>query len=78
MRDLLKVREIAELLGFSPPTVYYKLREGSIPGLVRVGQSIRVQRQTFEAWLQRMGSETNGNDDGKDNDASVEERKCLE
>jgi excisionase family DNA binding protein len=53
MRQLARVKEISELTGFQPVTIYRMAREGRIPA-VRVGRSIRFDREVIEEWLRDL------------------------
>jgi excisionase family DNA binding protein len=51
-RVLLKPAEVAErYLNCSRAQVYTLIARGEVPGVVHVGQSIRIHRETLEAWL---------------------------
>ena len=41
----LTVEQYALLAQFSPRTVYKQIRRGAVPGVVRVGRSIRIVRE---------------------------------
>lgn len=47
---LLTVKQAAELLSFSRPTVYKLLEEGTLP-CVRLGKAVRIARADLEAWV---------------------------
>jgi excisionase family DNA binding protein len=44
MREWITVEEFALLLGYDPQTVWRKVRRGDIPGVVRHGRTIRINR----------------------------------
>lgn len=46
----LEVKEVAELIGVSPTTIYNMAREGQIPH-VRVRARILFHRDVIESWL---------------------------
>ena len=48
---LLRPAEAAELLSISRSRLYSLARAGELPGVVRVGGSVRIHRGTLEAWL---------------------------
>jgi len=50
---LLTVKETARLLRLSQNSVYQGVKGGSIPGLRRVGRTIRVHRPTLLRWLEQ-------------------------
>lgn len=56
---LLKVEDVARLLGVSKPHAYNLVARGEIPS-VRIGRSLRVRRDQLLAWLDATGSERNG------------------
>ena len=43
-QELLSVKQVAELTGKSEKSIYAQANRGSLPGLVRVGRSLRVRR----------------------------------
>ena len=50
-RPLLSVARAAELLGVTESTAYRWLRQGDLPGAVRVGGRWYVRRRVLEAWM---------------------------
>ncbi|WP_067925460.1 helix-turn-helix domain-containing protein [Alicyclobacillus shizuokensis] len=46
----LSVQEVAELLGVSPVTIYYMVRDKQIPH-VRIRRRVMFHRDAIEAWL---------------------------
>ncbi|MEK4521144.1 helix-turn-helix domain-containing protein [Psychrobacillus sp. FSL W7-1493] len=54
-KEYLTVRTLAGLLDMSEQTVYKLLREGIIPGRVKVGKSVRFNKEVVMDWLQRGG-----------------------
>lgn len=48
---ILTVDELAELLRLERKTVYAAIANGEIPGVRRVGRSIRILRQAVLDWL---------------------------
>ena len=53
----LSVREAAELIGISRPTMYQLIRENQIPS-IHAGKKIMIARQTLLDWLSK--GENNG------------------
>ena len=53
----LSVREAAELIGISRPTMYQLIRENQIPS-IHAGKKIVIARQTLLDWLSK--GENNG------------------
>lgn len=51
MSELLTVKEVAELMRVSPMTVYRAVELGTLPH-VRFGRTIRVDRETLDAFIQ--------------------------
>jgi excisionase family DNA binding protein len=51
--DVMTTEELAEYLKLDPQTVYRKFRKGELPG-VRIGKSIRFNRQVIDGWLRVM------------------------
>lgn len=50
---LYTVKEVAELLDYTPDTIYLKARTGEIPA-IRVGRNIRFRASDVEAWIDRQ------------------------
>ena len=46
-----KVPEVARLLRIPRTRAYDLVARGHMPGVVRIGRSIRVNRKELEAWL---------------------------
>jgi excisionase family DNA binding protein len=40
----LSVRQVAEMLGMTPKAVYHRAERGQLPGIFRVGRSLRFRR----------------------------------
>jgi excisionase family DNA binding protein len=51
IEHLKKVREIAEITGLAPTTIYKFVHEGRIPYL-RLGEAIRFRPSDVQAWLE--------------------------
>ena len=54
--ELLRVSEVAQLLGVSASRIYQLLAARELPS-VRVGGAIRVPRSAWEEWLRARGQE---------------------
>lgn len=54
-RKVLTVKEAAEQLGFSPPTIYRAVRNGYIP-FIRIGGRILIPVAAFEKMLGNDGT----------------------
>lgn len=61
-KEFLNVRTLASLLDMSEQTAYKLSREGIIPGRVKVGKSVRFNKEIVMHWLQNGGA----SDDSKD------------
>jgi excisionase family DNA binding protein len=48
---ILKVEELADLLRIDRKTAYAAIAEGGVPGVRRVGRTIRISRDAVLAWL---------------------------
>lgn len=48
---LLRDREAARLLGISREKMSLLMRRGEVPGVIRLGRSVRIHRPTLERWL---------------------------
>ena len=53
---LMRPPEVAEYLGISRSKCYQLLAAGGLPGIVRIGASVRVHRATLAAWLARQAA----------------------
>lgn len=47
---LMSLSDVAHELSFSVKTVRRMVDRGAIPGVIRIGRAIRVQRDKFVAW----------------------------
>lgn len=54
-RRLLTVREATEFLHIAAATGWAMCREGTMPGLVKVGGRYRVQPERLDEWLRAGG-----------------------
>jgi excisionase family DNA binding protein len=48
--DFLNVKELASLLRVDTKTVYAAIQDGSIPGVKRLGRTIRIYRPAVMEW----------------------------
>ncbi len=53
---LLRDREAADLLGISREKMYLMMRSGQVPGVVRIGRSIRISRASLERWIEEQAA----------------------
>lgn len=60
--EVLTVEELAAVLRIGRRQAYAQIREGRIPGVVRLGRSIRISAQAVEQWLH--GTDHNGTTEG--------------
>jgi excisionase family DNA binding protein len=49
--QLLHIEEAAHLLRISRSRAYEMAASGTMPGLLRVGRSLRVSRRRLDAWI---------------------------
>jgi excisionase family DNA binding protein len=49
---VLTVLDVSRLLSIGRRAAYQAIRNGQIPGVLRIGRSIRVSRAVFDSWLQ--------------------------
>ena len=49
--QLLSAGEVARRVGWNLVTVYTKAKAGQIPGVVRLGKSLRFRESVIESWL---------------------------
>lgn len=59
---VLTVDEAAHFLRLNRKTLYDAVRAGELPGVVRVGRSIRIGRDALLDWLQGNGGPALGDD----------------
>ena len=48
---VLTVEEVARLLRISRNAAYSAVRDGAIPGVVRIGRTVRVSKDAVLEWL---------------------------
>ena len=59
---VLTVDEAARFLRINRKTLYEAVRAGEVPGVVRVGRSIRIGRDALLRWMEGNGSPALGDD----------------
>ena len=61
---LLRVAEVARIIGFGRTKTYLMIRTGEIPS-IEIDGNIRVPRRSLQAWLdQKINSAAHGNENG--------------
>lgn len=53
--NLLKVAEVAKRLRITRDRAYRWAQQGTIPGVVRVGRTVRINEDELESWLKSGG-----------------------
>ena len=56
-RQLLSIKEVAEMVGFSPATIYRRLSEGEFPRPTKVRKKTLWKRQAIMAWIDALPEE---------------------
>jgi len=51
--EILTVKQVAELMGWHPNTVYLRCTSGELPSF-KSGNSRRIRRDAFLDWMQRL------------------------
>jgi len=62
VEQVLTVDGAARLLRVNRKTLYEAIRAGEVPGVVRVGRSIRIGRDALLRWMEGNGSPALGDD----------------
>ena len=52
LADVLTVEEASAILRVSRFTLYAEIKRGHIPGVVRIGRTIRLSRSALAAWFE--------------------------
>ena len=55
-KELLTIKEVAEMLGMKPTTIYVWAQSGKLPA-IKMGRTWRFRRSSIEAWLTKCESE---------------------
>ncbi len=53
---LLRDYEVAAILNVSKSTAYALMAGGTLPGVVRIGRSIRLSREALERWVREQAA----------------------
>jgi len=48
---LITTGELSRLVGCHPATIHHWVKQGQIPGLVRLGKALRFRQSVIELWL---------------------------
>lgn len=59
-KDFITPKELQHMLQLGKTKVYDLLKSGSLPGMIRIGGSIRIRRDTLEKYLQDLEGGNNG------------------
>ena len=62
LSEVVTIDEAAAWLRVNRKTLYDAARAGELPGVVRVGRSIRIGRDALLGWLQGNGGPALGDD----------------
>ena len=62
VEQVLTVDEAARLLRVNRKTLYEAIRAGDVPGVVRLGRSLRIGREALLRWMEGNGSPALGDD----------------
>ncbi|MDP9363538.1 MAG: helix-turn-helix domain-containing protein [Chloroflexota bacterium] len=54
---LLKAEQGARLLGISRSKFFQLMAAGELPGVVRIGRSVRISRAALERWVREQSGE---------------------
>lgn len=58
MQKLLRPAEVADVLAIGRTKTYQLLRKNELPGVVRIGKSVRVSAEALERWVRERASES--------------------
>jgi excisionase family DNA binding protein len=53
--ELLRIPQVAQILGVSRRVCYALVSRGVLPGAIRAGRAIYVRRRVLQAWLEGGG-----------------------
>lgn len=68
-RLLLRVEEASDLCALGRSKLYELIRANELPGVVRIGKSVRISRVALEAWInERAAVATSDNGSEEDTD----------
>ena len=61
MQEWISLREMQEMLGIGSTKAYELAASGSIPGVIKIGRVIRINRDQLDGWLseQAISAERN-------------------
>ena len=49
--EWMTVIELADRLGMTPKALYARINRETIPGVLKIGRTIRIKREAVEAWI---------------------------
>jgi excisionase family DNA binding protein len=70
--ELLRIPQVAQILGVSKRQAYDWVVRGILPGVVRAGRAVYVRKQPLERWLQGHAEAASFGGDGPAAHAGVE------
>lgn len=53
-REWISLREMQEIVGLGSTKCYELAASGSIPGVIKIGRAIRVNKQDLDHWLREQ------------------------
>jgi excisionase family DNA binding protein len=51
LNKVYTVEELADLMRWSRNAAYERVRKGEVPGVIRVGRTIRISAMAIDRWL---------------------------
>lgn len=54
---LLRPTEAAEALGVGRTVIYTLLKRGQIPGVIRLGKSVRISAEALNQWVREQAEQ---------------------
>lgn len=55
---LLRQEEVSELLGICRAKAYRMMQTGELPGVVKIGRSVRVNARALKEWIEEQTEAT--------------------
>lgn len=53
-KKLLTVAGLSEYLSIPPGSIYVKVCKNQLPGVVRIGKSLRFNKEDIDSWLENL------------------------